>query len=139
MFKQVLKYTLAAVIWKRYRALIIATITLFTYFWLVGAVHDDYVSMSEKQGEIANLGRSFAIKWAFLLLGQGAYMLFLVVWRKAPTTEKKATRLARQPSTTQDNHHAKTEEEPEAFKRLREKPKLRSKSDIIIDKYPPKN
>jgi len=131
MLKQLVKYTVAAVIWKRYRALIIATIVLFIYFWLVGKIHGDFIAYSKLRASSEDLGLSFVIKWFLFGVGLVCY-LACVFWRTGePASDKSQT-------DTQSTGVEPSPSNIDSFANVRNKKNLRSKSDIIIEKYPPK-
>lgn len=137
MFKQVIKYTLLAVIWRRYRSLIVGTLGLFFYFWLIGKLHQDFLAAyAQVNATDAALAVSFLIKWLLLGTGLVVWLIFLWFWRRprAQADIAKSTReLARDIPTA-----PASPEVEQRFKQLREKQTLRSKSDLVIEKYPKK-
>ena len=85
MFNNLLRLTFVSYIWKRYRRLIVSTLLLFAYYWLVGKLHGDYILYSELTAKDAtenatpssqaHLGYSFIIKWLALILGGVIYCI----------------------------------------------------------------
>jgi len=133
MFKQLVKYTLAAVIWKRYRALILATVGLFVYFWVVGRLHGDFLAYVALRSSNENLASSFIIKWLFIGGGLSAYLGFLYFWQREPEerTLPKTPHKTPEASPKTSSHDQK-----DPFERLRTKTTLKAKGDTVIDRYP---
>ena len=76
MFKQIFRLTFATFIWKQYKRIIVSTLLLFAYLWLVGSIHSDFLSYAELQTDQTMAGRSFLLKWAALVSGVVLYLAY---------------------------------------------------------------
>lgn len=119
MFKQVFRLTFVTFIWTRYKRLIISTTFLFAYLWFVGFAHAEYLNYASKQA-LDDVGHSFFIKWIALAIGIGCYFLFHFL----SPSDKQAKQ---NPATTPQPGEA------DPFDAIRQKEKLRSRAEIIID------
>lgn len=134
MIKNIVKITLLNYLWKKYKAVIVSTVVLFFYFWLVGKLHEDYVSYSHLNNDTNNLGLSFVLKWLCFLVGLGLYLLVNARQNRKESVLEKM-------SSTAEKGNAKTAAEASSsssadpFQHLREKEKLRSKADVIIERH----
>jgi len=75
MFKQFFRLTVVAYIWKRYKTIIISTLVLFIFFWVVSQLHADYVSYGDLNHDKQYIGLSFVIKWIAFVAGLVVYFL----------------------------------------------------------------
>jgi len=135
MFKQAIKYTFLAIIWKKYRVTLVAALCLVLYFWLVNWLHKDFIAYLTMKETDEYLGLSFLVKWLLFGLGILAYLAF-VTFRT-----RNIERVAREnPQSVEEKSKSESSlnEGPDPFAALRDKSKLRSKSDLVIDKYPKK-
>lgn len=124
MFKQVFRLTFVTFIWKQYKRYIVSTTLLFAYLWFVGFAHSEYLEFATSDGVEASVGGSFFIKWAALILGVALYLLFhyLAPSRKKTKKEKGKTEVP-----------PLAEGEPDPFDQFRNKKKLRTRAEILID------
>ena len=143
-----------ALFWRKYRVAMMATLILFAYFWLVSKLHLDFIAYLELAKTDEHLGWSFVVKWAFLIIGIVSYLLFLFlsnraihsessrtsqseptsIWEKRDTISPESKVSAREDNKSSDD----TPRGDDPFRALRTKPSLRSKSDLVIGKYPEK-
>ncbi len=130
MIKQVLRLTVVAWVWKKYSSLIISTLILFGFFWLVNLIHQDYLTYAEHQQ--LPVGSSFIIKWLALTLGSAVY--FWKVRFKTVAAPEESEKPKKQQVRLPSGNDGSKKVNPDAFEELRYKSKLRSKADIIIDK-----
>ena len=127
MIKNIIQLTVLGVVWKRYKSVIISTLLLFVYFWLIGMLHDDYLSYTELNQDPAHLGLSYIVKWLAFFIGVMVYLWFHIFFprlkkpRSTPTIQKEASKPLNP-----------TETDP--FAEIRQRKKLRSRADFIIDK-----
>ncbi len=134
MFKQLFRLTVITYVWKRYKAIIVSTVILFVFFWLVGQLHQDYLSYGDLNKDTQHFGLSFVIKWAAFITGFIIYVLFNS-WQG-----KRARRTKDLPqdvvSTAKLTSDAPDEgvKANDPFHDIRQKDKLRSKADMIIEK-----
>ena len=121
MFKQVFRLTFITFVWKQYKRAIVSTILLFGYLYLVGSIHDDYLSYAKlEQG--ADVGASFIVKWSALIFGVLIFFAYHFLRRSQAAGNKDDT--AKLTETDDDN---------DPFAQLRKRKKLRSKAEMIID------
>lgn len=120
MFKQVFRLTFVTFIWKQYKRYIVSIALLFAYFWFVGFAHTEYLEFAATQ-ENTNVGTSFFIKWFALLIGVSAFFLFHYL---APSRKELKQKVKVSPPK---------QGEPDPFEQIRNKEKLRTRAEIIID------
>ena len=142
MIKNIFRITLINFVWKRYAALIVTTLSLFIYFWLVGKLHEDFVAYSELNNDQEYLGLSFVIKWAAFLAGVIVYLLFNTRHRSPKNFQEtsqagvfdklnKSQNTAVEEEPTRNREFGSAEIDP--FENIRKKEKLRSMADFIIE------
>lgn len=123
IFKQAFRVAFVALIWKQYKAGIISTLLLLAYLFIVSNVHQDYLA-AVGSDEINRL--TFIYKWAAYAAGIVTFILFhLLRGRLSP----------REPSTKEKIAEAKelTDTSEDPFASIRERKKLRSQADFLID------
>jgi len=134
MFKQLFRLTVVTYVWKRYKAIIVSTVILFVFFWLVSQLHQDYLSYGDLNKDTQHIGLSFVIKWVAFMVGFIVYVLF---------NSWQGKRASRSKDLPQDsvNTAQLTSDTPDQevnlndpFYEIRQKDKLRSKADMIIEK-----
>ena len=128
MLKNLLHITVLTLLWKKYRQLILSTLVLVAYLWLVSLLHDDYVNYSELDGDKQYLAWSFAIKWLAYLSGIVIYLF--ISWRRngKVDTENTSTTTQTKTATTSKKNNPLTD----PFADIRQRDKLRSRADFII-------
>jgi len=126
MFKQVFRLTFVTFIWKQYKRIIVSTALLFAYLWFVGFAHSEYLDFATRE-EIKNVGNSFFVKWLALIFGVAVYFIFhfLAPSRNKQKNDKSKDKIKVTPLA---------EGEPDPFDQIRNKEKLRTRAEIIIDK-----
>ena len=131
MFKQIFRLAFVTVIWKQYKGIIVSTLVLFIYLWLVGSVHADYMSYAEAQSDEALVGRSFLYKWAALISGVVIYIAYNFFRGSRPETKNKTTS---QSKTNAKLIIAGENNSDDPFAEIRQKEKLRTRAEILVDK-----
>ena len=129
MIKNILRITLISYIWQRYKIIIVSTLLLFVYFWLIDKLHQDFISYSHLISSDKNLGLSFLLKWFCLLIGVVVYFFLNSRRYKLGKHQKKASNM---PGDSADRPATPNKADP--FQAIREKARLRSKADITIEK-----
>lgn len=128
MLKNLVQLTLVSVVWRRYKNVIVSTLILFVYFWLIGKLHQDFVNYSELNEDHDYLAFSFIIKWCAFILGMLIYLLFNSFFprskRPVQTVSIKDQETAAEKRTL-----------PDPFAEIRQREKLRSRADFIIEKH----
>jgi hypothetical protein len=141
MLKNLVHLTLLTVIWKKYRSMILSTLVLFGYFFLVSLLHDDYLSYSELNQNQQHLGLSFIIKWSAFIVGILIYLSFNFgfLWKKREQTKSPDPLVKsgkkKSPSETGNETPATASNDP--FAEIRNRDKLRSRADFLIEKQSP--
>jgi len=145
MLRPLLKVTFIAWIWQNYRHLLASTLVLFVCFWLINRVHQDYLNYLALKGSDAGVGLSFIIKWAAVVASITLYYFFNAFWgarksRKSPsktstswfsgTDKHKESPTDMATSSKRD----KTDTVPDPFDQFRGNKKLRSRSEITVEK-----
>ena len=127
MFKQVFRVAFVTLIWKQYKHIIVSTIILFAFLFLVGNLHADFLKHAELQGNKTGLGLSFVYKWLAFALGVGLY--FTYHYLRTNRTSKKS------PKGKIATHKAMDQgvDDEDPFSNIRAKKKLRSRADFLID------
>lgn len=131
MFKQIFRLAFVTVIWKQYKGIIVSTLILFTYLWLVGSVHADYMSYAEIQSNDALVGRSFLYKWAALIIGVIIYIIYNFVRGSSSKDEEKSATQKKTPSKLIISGELDADD---PFAEIRNKEKLRTRAEILVDK-----
>lgn len=120
MFKQVFRLTFITFVWKQYKRVIVSTVLLFAYLWLVGKVHTDFLDYARAE-QNTDIGLSFLVKWAALAVGTLIYLAYNLVGRKRKPVHKK-----QQVTTVPDDAS-------DPFAEIRLRKKLRSRAEMLIE------
>ncbi|NNC98986.1 MAG: hypothetical protein HKN85_02270 [Gammaproteobacteria bacterium] len=135
MFKQIFRITFITLVWKQNKQLIVSTLILFGYLWLVGSLHADYLNYAELLEDQSVAGRSFVLKWAALAGGVLIYLGYHFV-RGSRRRKIKAKEITR-PGGEKEKIKLMIESEkagPDPFAGIRAKQHLRSRAEMMIDK-----
>lgn len=135
MINQLLRLSFITYVWKRYKKLIVSTVLLLLFFWVVGLLHQDYSQYAQLNDDKQYLGVSFLLKWLLYSAAVVAYVYFNGL---AGSTQAKLSpkdlppqgRAAEKPQSCDD-------QDADPFEHLRHKKQLKSKADQLIDKKPP--
>ena len=125
MWNNLLKLTLASYIWKRYRRTLIALPLLLLYFWLINLVHQDYLAYSQLNDSQVGVGLSFVVKWILIFIG---IFTFIFIHFTNGANRSSADNMQTSKSDLGSDS--------DAFDAIRQKDKLRSRADVILDKKP---
>lgn len=136
MIKNLLQLTLLSFIWKRYRNVIISTLVLFVFFWLVGMLHDDYVNYSRLNDDRQYLALSFFIKWLSFLIGVFIYLIYNARFSLRVSSDQASNKAL---SRKDKKHGTHQTVQADPFEKIRQQDKLRSKADFVIQKNTDKN
>jgi len=124
MFKQVFRIAFVTLVWKQYKHIIVSTLVLFGFLFLVGNIHADFLKHAELQGAKTGLGISFVYKWLALAIGVVCY--FAYHYLRTRQTNKKTNVKASQPSQETNID--------DPFSNIRTRKKLRGRADFLTDK-----
>lgn len=136
IFKQVFRIAFVTLIWKQYKAVIISTLLLFGYLFLVSSIHADYLTHTELQNDTSGTGLSFLYKWLAFAVGTGAYFLFHYARGRAKSKADKQTGGLLKTKAKKSNKTSQQTniDEDDPFSAIREREKLRSKADFLEGK-----
>jgi hypothetical protein len=142
MFKQIFRITFVTLVWKQYKSAIVSTLLLFAFLWLVGNVHQDYLVYAAEHNDEGLVGRSFLYKWIALV---GGVLLYLSYHWLRSTSSKTVKEV--QPkngyltkgnsSNRKNNLFSDNDHDDDPFAELRNKGKLRSRAEILVNKKKP--
>lgn len=146
---KLINIVLSGLLWRKYKFLLVSLIVLIAFVFLVGKIHQDYLAYAQTTGGLS-VGWSFAVKWLVWVIGIAVF-LGLNHWvnkRKQKKSEVEDKNSALQRILNWKNTHpdAKTKafelskdkdatnDQSDPFAALRNKDKLRSYADLIIEK-----
>ncbi len=137
MIKNLVRFTVIAYVWRRYKTIIISTVTLFAYFWLVNLIHSDFIELSQLKNDSTYLGTSYAIKWLALLTGVSIYLSANSWIGKQSKSNQNTDTLLNMKHSSQPNRNPEENnrilDNQDPFSEIRKKKKLRSNADFIIE------
>lgn len=126
-FKQVFRLAFVTLIWKQYKPVIVSTLLLFGFLYLVGSLHADFLEHTKLEGQSDGVGRSFVYKWAALAGGVLAYFAYHYFRpRKKDQAKEKRKRITQELAQLSDSD--------DPFASIRARKNLRSRSDFIMEK-----
>ena len=139
MFNKLLKLTVAGLLWSRYGTMIVSTLLLFAWFWVVGMIHQDYLEYLALQETRGSVGLSFVLKWLAFIAGVAVYWLFnsFVIRRTGRRREAAGPQSGQAPGDAGKKRLPATggPEQDDPFDAVRHKEKLRSKVDLLIERH----
>ena len=130
MFKQAFRLAFVALIWKQYKALIVSTLILFFYIFLIGNIHDDYLAHLKLQDNSASTGLSFILKWS--AYAGGLILYFVFHWWRG-RNQAKTEQSGQSENSIQERSKAIASIEEDPFAEIRERENLRSRADFLMD------
>jgi len=123
IFKQAFRVAFVALIWKQYKAAIISTLLLFAFIFVVGNVHEDYLTAVGPE----NIDqKTFIYKWLAYVSGIAIYLGFHVLRARV------------KPKNMSDKEKIQESKELETggddpFAQIRARKKLRSRADFLME------
>ena len=146
---------LSGLLWRQYKFLIVSLLLLIVVIFIVGEVHEDYLAFAQTSEEDAQVGLSFMLKWGVWLLAIGIFLFanHLVNARKNKEKalsasnksllnilqfnrgKKPFNKAEKQTDNAQTHTGKNVETENDPFAHLRNKKKLRSYADLVIEKH----
>ena len=130
MFKQAFRLAFVALIWKQYKALIVSTLLLFFYIFLVGNIHDDYLAHLKLQDSTASTGMSFILKWG--AYAGGLVLYFIFHWWRGRFREPDE-QIGESKSSPRKNPKPMVSIEDDPSAEIRERDNLRSRADFLME------
>lgn len=131
MFKQAFRFAFVALIWKQYKAVIVSTLLLFAYMFLVSNLHSDYLNHLKLQEQSTSSGLSFVYKWLAYLAAIFIYFLFHW-WRSKAEKSKKDSKTSNRKDKKVMLDKIDPNDDP--FADIRKRKTLRSRADFIDGK-----
>lgn len=125
VFKQVFRLAFVTLIWKQYKGVILSTLILFGYLFLVSGVHADFLKNAELQKDATNLGVTFVFKWLAFAAGVFVYFLFHLLRGRSKKSQKA------EPQKILSAKEAAKQDEDDPFSAIRTRKRLRSRGDFI--------
>jgi len=130
VFKQVFRVAFVTLIWKQYKHVIVSTLLLFTFLFLIGSIHSDFLKHAELQNKAADTGLSFIYKW-FAFIGAVVIYFFYHFMRNRKLRNHKLNSKTKQQSLVQELDELEGDDDP--FAQIRTRKKLRGRADFMID------
>lgn len=136
IFKQVFRIAFVALIWKQYKAWIISTVLLLLSLYLVSQIHADFLHHWQLQDDNSQTGLSFLYKWLAYIGSISLYCLYHFFRPKKKADEKKQNK-EKQTALKKELENLSDDDDP--FNAIRNRKKLRSRSDFILEKEEKEN
>ena len=135
MFKNIFRLTALGFLWNRYRLMIVSTLMLFLYFWVVAALHADFVEFSHLDNETEHLGTSFLLKWLAFILGFAVYITINSRDRKFKSagSVQPEPKAKPEPIGQPEPIGSPNGSDIDPFDGIRNKEKLRSAADFVME------
>ena len=132
MFKQIFRMFSVWIIWRWFKNRWRSTLALAVFLALTASIHDEYIEYVELTNEASFLLASYFIKWVGIVVGVSLYVL-LSVFRGASMKPKGLLNQNRKaPDTTVDSSLF-MDDEDDGFNFLREKGRLESRAEKLIN------
>lgn len=134
MFQQMVRLTIAATIWRKYKQSILSLLALIGFWLVLNFIHQDYLAYAQLD-PIANqsyIAYSYLAKW-LLILGSGAGFVWFV---NKPVVTQDNQSLNSVLKTKTPNTPAKQEpstSDVDPFANIRKRKKLRSEADFVLE------
>lgn len=126
VFKQIFRVAFVTLIWKQYKHVIISTLLLFGFLYLIGSLHADFLQHAQINGDKTNTGISFIYKWSAFAGGLLIYFAYHYFRPRKKNDEKtKQQKLEKELAELSDD------EDP--FAAIRARDKLRGRADFIME------
>jgi len=130
VFKQVFRIAFVTLIWKQYKAWIVSTILLLISLYLIGQIHADFLHHWELQEDNSQTGQSFIAKWLAYIGCISLYCLYHFFRPKKKSESSSKQEKVKQKALKTELAELPSDEDP--FTAIREREKLRSRSDFIL-------
>lgn len=143
MFQQMVRLTLAATIWRKYRNYIVGILALIAFWLLLNFIHKDYLAYAQLDIEANQsfIAYSYVLKWAMIIVSSGVFIRYV----KKPLTSDQNNSLQRtmekskkSKSVGQTNSDSESLSD-DPFANIRTKKSLRSEADFVLDQNKVKN
>ncbi|WP_016957522.1 lipase chaperone [Catenovulum agarivorans] len=134
MFSPLIRLGLLASFWLKYKSNIIKTLFAILALAIVHYVYQDVVELFSLNQQQNYLMYALVVKWLVILLIIGTYVFSLKSAAKnnQPLNVKKSAKTAAATNSTASSKLGSETADP--FEQLRHKDKLRSRSDLMLEK-----
>ena len=122
-----MQWAAIAAIWRRSQPWLKNTGILVVTLWLIVIAHGEYVEYVQVTENKRWLAESFLVKWTFVFLS----IVLYAVYNFRTTLQLKTPPLAKAPKETSEKE---LKEADDGFDFLRDKTRLKSRADQILDK-----
>lgn len=130
IFKQVFRIAFITFIWKQYKAWIVSSLLLLISFFIIGQIHADLLHVWELNNNTTHTSISLLYKW---LAYAGCIILYCLFHyfrrKKSPADSVKIDKDTRN-KLKKELANLPSDEDP--FNEIRQRDKLRSKSDFLL-------
>jgi uncharacterized membrane protein len=156
---KLLNILLSGLLWRRYKFLLVSLIGLIVFIFLSGQIHQDYLAYAQSN-ESVSVGWSFALKWLawivaviiFFMLNnwhnnkkqlqadandKNSTLQRILKWKRTHPEDDAKQHVSAKKRTNQqplDSNEASERDANDPFAHLRDKTKLRTYADMIIEK-----
>ena len=135
IFKQVFRVAFVTLIWKQYKHIIVSTLLLFAFLFIVGKIHSDFLENAKLAGDTTGLGISFIYKWLAFIAAVGLYFGYHF-WRTRNTDSKTDKKSAKKDKKIKEAAAFEESDDDDPFDKIRVRKKLRSRADFLINNDP---
>ena len=132
MFKQMFSVFSVWFIWRWFKNRWRSTLALALFLALTAVIHDEYIEYVELTNEARFLFASYFIKWVGIVIGVSLYVL-LNVLRGASMKPKGILNRNRKPPDATLVSSLSLDDEDDGFNFLREKGRLESRAEKLIN------
>ena len=132
VFKQVFRLAFVTFIWKQYKAWIVSTVTLLACLFIIGQIHADLLQVWQLNQDTSHTSVSLLYKWAAYIGCILIYACYHIFRPKKPSKDPKKMAKEEQKSLQKELSELPSNEDP--FNQIRQRDKLRSRSDFLLDK-----
>lgn len=143
MLQQMVRLTIAATIWKKYKSSILGLLLLIGFWLLLNFVHQDYLAYAQldAQANQSAIAYSYIGKWLLIVISALGFIWFV----RTPTDVKSNSTLSnvldknrRNGSQTAKLNAEQGSSDDDPFANIRRRKKLRSEADFVLGEKPQK-
>jgi len=133
VFKQVFRLAFVTFIWKQYKAWIVSTVILLACLFIIGRIHADLLQVWELNKDTSHTSVSLLYKWSAYIACISIYCCYHIFRRKTPPP-KELKKVAKEEQKKLKKELADLSPDEDPFNEIRQRNKLRSRSDFLLDK-----
>ena len=119
-------------IWRWFKNRWRSTLALVIFLALTAAIHDEYIEYVELTNEASFLFASYLIKWVGIVIGVSLYVFLSVSRGTSMQTKEILNQKQKAPDATVDSSLS-MEDEDDGFNFLRQKGRLESRAEKLIN------